>query len=217
MGCSVRYDIPSKTIKIHLLFHQSINRGQDFTRLAFEIDIRDVVRIGRRLHVDFNDFGAVAFGDARNHIGRTDLSRSADDDESVAVLGSAHRAIIGVLGDALAEKDEVGLHQAAALGATGRFLGEFQALGVVLVAAFGADEARHVAVELIHHAVARHGVQVVDVLRDDAAQATFLFPFGQDKVSRIGLDVLVAEEVIEHLADDLPRLLGVAIVEVDVE
>ena len=34
---------------------------------------------------------------------------------------------------------------------------------------------------------------------------------------RIGLDILVTEEVVEHLADDFPRLLGVAVVEVDVE
>ena len=209
--------MPSKTWILHLLFHQSIDCWQDLAGFAFKVDVRDVIRIGRRLHVDFNDLGAVAFGDARNHIGRTDLSRSADDDESVAVLGSAYRAVIGVFRDAFSEKDEVGLHQSAALGATGRFLGECQALGVDLVAAFGAHEARHVAVELIHDAVARHGVQVVDVLRDDAAQTTFLLPFGQNEMSRIGFDVLVAEEVIEHLADDLPRLLGVAIVEVDVE
>jgi hypothetical protein len=68
----------------------------------------------------------------------------------------------------------------------GRFLGERQALGIDFVAAFGAHEARHVAVELIHHAVARHGVQVVDVLRDDAAQAAFLLPFGQDEMSGLG-------------------------------
>ena len=197
--------------------HQGVNRRQDLTGFAFEVDVRDVVRIGRRFHVDFDDLGAVALGDARNHIGWTDLPRSADNDKSVAVFGSAHRAVIGVFGDAFAEEDEVGLHQSAALGATGRFLGECQALGIDLVAAFGAHEARHVAVELIHHAVARHGVQVVDVLCDDAAQTAFFLPFGQDEVSGIRFDVLVAEEVIEHLADDLPRLLGVAIVEVDVE
>ena len=85
------------------------------------------------------------------------------------------------------------------------------------MAAFGAHEARHVAVEFIHDTVACHGVQVVDVLRDDATQSAFLLPFGQDEMSGVGLDVLVAEEVIKHLTDDLPRLLGVAVVEVDVE
>ena len=85
------------------------------------------------------------------------------------------------------------------------------------MAAFGAHEARHVPVELIHHTVARHGVQVVDVLRDDAAQAAFFLPFGQNEMPRVGFDVLVAEEIVEHLADDLPRLLGVAVVEVDVQ
>ena len=71
--------------------------------------------------------------------------------------------------------------------------------------------------KLIDYGIARNGMQVVDILGDDATQATFLFPFGQDEMSRIGLDVLVAEEVVEHLADDFPRLLGVAVVEVDVE
>ena len=197
--------------------HQGIDCGQNLPRLAFEIDVGDVVRIGRRLRVDFNDLGAMTFGDARNHIGRTDLSRSADDDESVTILGSAYRAIVSVLGDAFAKEDEVGLHQATALGTTGRFLGECQALSIDLVAAFRAYEARHVAVEFIHDRVARHGVQVINVLRDDAAQAAFLLPFGQDEMPRVWFDVLVAEEVIEHLTDDLPRLLGVAIVEIDVE
>ena len=36
-------------------------------------------------------------------------------------------------------------------------------------------------------------------------------------MSGVRLDILVTEEVIEHLADNLPRLLGVAVVEVDVK
>ena len=85
------------------------------------------------------------------------------------------------------------------------------------MAAFRANEARHVAVEFIHDCVARNGVQVVDVLRNDAAQTAFLLPFREDEMPGIGLDVLVAEEVVEHFADDAPRLFGVAVVEVDVE
>ena len=77
------------------------------------------------------------------------------------------------------------LDEDLALGATGRLLGECQTLGVDFVAAFRAHETRHVAMKLINDGIARHGVQVVDVLRDDAAQAAFLLPFGQDEVTRV--------------------------------
>lgn len=36
-------------------------------------------------------------------------------------------------------------------------------------------------------------------------------------MSGVGLDALVAEEVIEHLADDFPRFLSISVVEVDVQ
>ena len=138
------------------LGHQSVDPGQDLARLALQVDVGDVISVSGRLQIDLDDFGAMALGNARDHVGWTDLARGADDDKSVAALGRMDGAVIGFLGDAFAKKDEVRLQQTSAARAVGRFFGHRDARGRELLATFAAYETRHVAMELVDVLIARN-------------------------------------------------------------
>ena len=117
----------------------------------------------------------------------------------------------------VAEEDEVRFQQSAAFLAMGWRSGDLDLVCRELGSALAADETRHVAMELVHRAVACLGVEVVDVLRDHAHQPSFLLPFGQHLVTGIRFHLAVVEVVVKHLADDVPRLLRVPVVILNVE
>ena len=99
--------------------------------------------------VVFNDEGVPLPGDSGDVAGRGHLSRGADDQEQVAVLGQVFGFGLGRRGDGLAEEDHVRPDQAAAEAIEGG-MGKIQALPGVVAAAFIADEAQGVAM-VFHH------------------------------------------------------------------